>query len=718
MRNRGRSSRVTDPAKLTLEADVRDLEAIRRHAGAERFATIGYSYLGKMVVLYALEYPESVSRIVQIGPVGMRFGSPLPAVWDASGEEVMDPKGVAAVRKLRAEGWVESRPQEYCEREWLVTRVRLVGDPENAEDLSSLCHLPNEWPSRLAFHLQHHFRSARETHVDAIDLAALEVPVLTVHGTRDRNAAYGGGREWAAVLPNGRLLTVEGGAHQAWQDDERVIPAIREFLAGSWPEGAEDLEMGSEGWLSQMRAHELLTQALALHRSDAAEPAAIRVRWKGTLFPRSQSRSSQPPFDPFPYRESAALSRDTSAISIDQELTWPNFVGRYRVVAQGRGGFDLNLASKREIPRSESSAKTRIALLARLPALLIEEALRHPDALRLLGIRREEGVPLRLVEARAAASRVTLVLDRDLRLREVRRLDSEPLLGDVLVETELSGGREVAGLRLPARIRSRANGVLQSELELEGAEPIDAAELEAALVRPEGFAPPASPETAPIAIEPLAPAVWLVRNIGGSDYSSLVVEKGDELLLVEAPVDAPSMERVLDLLEERFPGKGVRTVVVTHHHFDHSGGVLAPMRAGAAVVTTPGNAAFFRSVAAASRTLSGGGGAPAAIRTVDGPSLVIEGDGPRVELHRLDGSGHADEMLYAWLPRERILFQGDLFVLHPDAPEAARPQAIALARQIDRQELPVERLVGVHGAIASLDDLRAAVRRAREGTGD
>src|SRR5437667_10930358 len=39
---------------------------------------------------------------------------------------------------------------------------------------------------------------------------------LTVHGTKDRSSPYGGGREWALMLPNARLLTIENVAHAPW----------------------------------------------------------------------------------------------------------------------------------------------------------------------------------------------------------------------------------------------------------------------------------------------------------------------------------------------------------------------------------------------------------------------------------------------------------------------------------------------------------------------
>jgi pimeloyl-ACP methyl ester carboxylesterase len=64
-----------------------------------------------------------------------------------------------------------------------------------------------------------------------LDVAALRVPVLTIHGTKDRNAPYGAGKEWAEALPSARLLTAEGAAHQAWVDRPELLVAIREFLA-------------------------------------------------------------------------------------------------------------------------------------------------------------------------------------------------------------------------------------------------------------------------------------------------------------------------------------------------------------------------------------------------------------------------------------------------------------------------------------------------------
>jgi proline iminopeptidase len=232
MRNRGRSDFVPDGSLLTLEHDVQDMETVRGHFAVERFGTVGYSYLGKMVVFYALRHPERVERIVQIGAVPMALATEYPEeLRNDDRDRVLDAKGREKLRRLREEGFHLEQPEKYCEEEWLVTRVLLVGDPANAEKLGKgHCSMPNEWPTNLARHLFHHFGSMSRFDLAPPDVSALSHPVLTIHGTRDRNAPYGAGREWSEKLPNARLLTAEGAAHQAWVDRPDVLDRIREFL--------------------------------------------------------------------------------------------------------------------------------------------------------------------------------------------------------------------------------------------------------------------------------------------------------------------------------------------------------------------------------------------------------------------------------------------------------------------------------------------------------
>jgi pimeloyl-ACP methyl ester carboxylesterase len=75
--------------------------------------------------------------------------------------------------------------------------------------------------------------------ISEADIRKVTMPVLTIHGTKDRNAAYEDGKAWAAVLPDARLFTVEGAAHATWADEPiEVFGAIRHFLRGEWPLGS------------------------------------------------------------------------------------------------------------------------------------------------------------------------------------------------------------------------------------------------------------------------------------------------------------------------------------------------------------------------------------------------------------------------------------------------------------------------------------------------
>lgn len=243
MRGRGRSDLVLDGKRITIEHDALDLEAIRRHFGIETFSALGYSYLGKVIAMYSIQHPWRVERLVQLGPVPLVFGTRYASGLEAAeGDTFVTPEDRARLRSLREKSYHLTHPQEYCEEEWKVQRVDLLGDPARAPALGpGPCDMPNEWPTLLVRHMRFAFEESAMKHaLPRESVAGLRMPVLTVHGTRDRNAPYGAGREWSYLLPEGRLLTIEGGAHQAFSEfGDKVMPAVRQFLAGRWPEGAE-----------------------------------------------------------------------------------------------------------------------------------------------------------------------------------------------------------------------------------------------------------------------------------------------------------------------------------------------------------------------------------------------------------------------------------------------------------------------------------------------
>lgn len=215
-RGRGRSSAI-DPASASLDADIADLEAVRRSVGADRISVIGYSYLGKVAVGYAMRHPQHVDRLVLLGPapqVEPPAGPPPPAL-----EPLPE---VAAKRR--------------CEVIWSNMRQMLAGTPEGIERLGpGWCDMSNERPERLFAHMAAVMPTVRAFRPTAADLAKLDRPTLILHGTADRLAPVEGGRQWAKDIPGAKLIEIEGAGHNSWVDQPTmVVQAIDQFLeAGS-----------------------------------------------------------------------------------------------------------------------------------------------------------------------------------------------------------------------------------------------------------------------------------------------------------------------------------------------------------------------------------------------------------------------------------------------------------------------------------------------------
>lgn len=244
-RNRGFSSPVQDNSKLTINDDIEDIERVRQHFRVQKFSLVGYSYMGMGAVLYAMKYPQHVERLIQLGPVPLRYGTEYPASLTANDQKPpVEPAKMAELEELRKGGFDKASPKEFCQKHWQAIRFMLVGNPANVEKLGhGVCEMPNEWPVNLARHFQYHFASVQRLAISKAEVAKLKIPVLTIHGNKDRNAPYGAGREWAMSLPNARLLTIDGGAHQSFAEfPEIVFPAIRAFLKGDWPAKAETVK--------------------------------------------------------------------------------------------------------------------------------------------------------------------------------------------------------------------------------------------------------------------------------------------------------------------------------------------------------------------------------------------------------------------------------------------------------------------------------------------
>ncbi len=248
LRNRGRSAPVHDRLLLHrgIHHDVEDLETIRQFFELERPHLVGHSYLGLAVILYAITNPQSCGRIVQIGAPSPNHAAVYPPELTAPDlEAIAGSESARQLQQLRDDGMPASAPKEFCLRWWEFMRHVYVAIPGAAAALGDhYCAFENEWPVNMEAHLSQNILPSI-VHLDLRqdDIDQVRVPVLTVHGRRDRNAPYGAGRDWAARLREARLLTIAEAAHFPFVERPDVVgPAVREFLDGVWPDAAEVIE--------------------------------------------------------------------------------------------------------------------------------------------------------------------------------------------------------------------------------------------------------------------------------------------------------------------------------------------------------------------------------------------------------------------------------------------------------------------------------------------
>lgn len=236
MRGRGQSTTIKDIAKLGIEYELTDLETLRRYFGFDHISLIGCSYLGGVVVQYALSYPKKVERIVQIGPIPPcrqkymdKYQTTIATRRDSADLAQLD-----SLMQLigRGENLVNN-----CKAYWRILHKAMKYDPKvDFHFRNGYYSLENERPDNVwNFHLPAVVGSFGDWDWRP-ELSKITIPVLTIHGDYDA-LPLDGAREWVKSLPNAQLLIIQQAGHFPWAEKPEIIfPALDEFLRGKWSE--------------------------------------------------------------------------------------------------------------------------------------------------------------------------------------------------------------------------------------------------------------------------------------------------------------------------------------------------------------------------------------------------------------------------------------------------------------------------------------------------
>ncbi|MEX2226848.1 MAG: alpha/beta fold hydrolase [Dehalococcoidia bacterium] len=206
-----------DVPDFTIDAWVRDLEAVVDAAGVERFALLGISQGAAVAITYAVRHPERVSHLVLCGAYSRG--------WNASARSREELDERQALLTLTREGWGRDNP---AYRQIFASFFIPGASGEQVRWFNDLCRISTSPENAVRF-------MEEFSRIDVDDLLPrVTAPTLVLHARNETRAPFEEGRKIASIIPGARFVPLESANHILLEEEPAwgVFQAeVRRFLA-------------------------------------------------------------------------------------------------------------------------------------------------------------------------------------------------------------------------------------------------------------------------------------------------------------------------------------------------------------------------------------------------------------------------------------------------------------------------------------------------------
>lgn len=443
--------------------------------------------------------------------------------------------------------------------------------------------------------------------------------------------------------------------------------------------------------------------------------------------------------------------RSRTRYQVSSSVLFP-FQIDYQEVINGKSGYVDGVDSafggppRSVLGGSRLAARDREAWLLS-PSRLLKAAITTPQRARELPPVTRDGKSYEVLEVTVEPGAVyRLLVDHGThRVARTETLEDHPPMGDVVVSAVFEDYKDVGGVQVPGKVTVRADDhELHVETRSEVGLPTTAAADQFSVL--DDFKAEATDAElqfgsrlgqwgigfghlgfnflyadgggAPVLFTELAPGV---QHLGGSSHNLLLVEMADYLVLVDAPLYESRSLKVLEAIKQRYPDKPLRYVALTHFHYDHTGGLRTFLAEGdVTVLVQRVSADFVQQVIDRPHTLAPDRFSrekkPVTVRAVDTLEQLTDSKGKVLAFHKI-ATTHSDDMLVAYVPAAKLMYETDFFSPSPDtngqpAFGSFRVWSGELYDEVLRLGLEVDAIAGGHGfGTATMDHLRAAAGR-------
>jgi glyoxylase-like metal-dependent hydrolase (beta-lactamase superfamily II) len=429
------------------------------------------------------------------------------------------------------------------------------------------------------------------------------------------------------------------------------------------------------------------------------------------------------------------LAKGTARTDWDRDQKYPDppIKLKYSEIVLPATGFVTD--AKGSQPMSRIRVATHLRELKRASPRLLLDAMDDPSNIRTTESQRLGQQSLPAISFTDQGTNFTILFDSGTHLpAAIRTRDDDNIHGDSNFDLVLGDWKAVGGAKLAQSLSYQVNGVEVAKLNYRevSANPAiaaDAFEVPAAVKAAAN--PPATgnvpyqwvmrrlfltrfndsdniifPTGGGLKLVELAPNV---QHVQGGTANNLIVAMKDYLVIFDAPYGELQSRWTIDAAKQKYPGKPIKYLILTHHHMDHTGGMRTYVAEGATVIVPSPDKAYFEKDVAAPRTLVPDDlqKKPTLATILEVPDqMSLKDDTEEIRIYNLPNP-HVQGMFVGYVIKANAFYVTDL--ISPRGPVERSPATVAVGEVIRKYGITGATIAGGHGTTAKQSDIAPAL---------